>query len=406
MSVRSGGVIAVAALMSAVVSVHAEEGPSNAELFRMFKEQQKTIADLRAELRQARDEQRNTRSTLRRDVEAAKSAAKETGREAAREAMATGSPAQGSQLYAKAPAMPVAANRFTVTGEYLALRAGVGDTGFVTSSPVTTTVPQGAGINNDPDFKSAYRVGVGYEFGGSNRAINAYYTHLSETSAKSVAGNFLWASLGRADFASGFENYAGTASSSIGIRYDRFDLLFSEPLKWFDARVALLYGLEYARIKVDEAYRYESAGALGTISNSSHVDGIGPQIGMNIDLDLIRNSSSAPGVLSVNAVSTASLLYGTSKVAQTQVLNTVTVLNVVDDSTKRVIPAFHARGGFTYSFPIMSYVAALSAGYEFNTYIGAISRGLWQDDVADGLTTKKYENFDTSGPYANLKVKF
>ena len=32
------------------------------------------------------------------------------------------------------------------TAEYLALRAGVGDTGFVTSSPVTTVFPQGAGI--------------------------------------------------------------------------------------------------------------------------------------------------------------------------------------------------------------------------------------------------------------------
>jgi hypothetical protein len=404
MSVRRCGVAAVAAVLLSSVSAQAQDAPSNAELFRMLKEQQKTISDLRSELRQARDEQRTTRASVRREVETAKTVARETGREAAKEAMAAVAPGQGSPVY-KGPALPPAPNRFTVTGEYLALRAGVGDTGFVLNSPTTSATPQGALVNNDPDFKSAFRVGVGYEFGGSNRAINAYYTHLSETQTKNISGNFLWATVGRADLASAFENYAGTASSSISIKHDRFDLLFSEPVKWFDARVAMLYGLEYARINVDDNYTYVGA-TTGTVANSSRYSGVGPQLGVSIDHDIFRNSSAMPGTLSVNAVATGSLLYGTHKVAQSQTVGGVTLLNVSDDDTKRVIPVVHLRAGLTHTFPIMSYVGAISLGYEFNSYIGAISRGLWQDDVADGLTTKKFENFDTSGPYANLKVKF
>ncbi len=63
----------------AASAAHAEEIPSNAELFRILKAQQKTISELRAELRQAKQERHA--ETLRKTREAAP-AARAAGRDA------------------------------------------------------------------------------------------------------------------------------------------------------------------------------------------------------------------------------------------------------------------------------------------------------------------------------------
>jgi hypothetical protein len=320
MMIRKGLLVTVG-LMTASAA-YAEDVPSNAELFRMLKDQQQTIARQQQTIadlqrKQARYEQT---ASVRREPDSPRATAKEATRVSAPDVMAAHVP-----VYTKAPAAsPVATpNRFTVTGEYLALKAGVGDTGFVLNAGVTSVTPIGTKISNDPDFNSAYRVGVGYEFGGTNRAINASYTHLGDTTNKAVAGTNLWATVGRPDLTSSFENYSGSATSSIRTSYDRVDVLFSEPVKWFDARVALLYGLEYAKIRVNENIAYNNptfagVGVFGSVSNSSSVEGIGPQIGASVDYDLLRGSSSIPGVLSVNAVSTGSILYAKAGTATVQ----------------------------------------------------------------------------------------
>ena len=140
---------------------------------------------------------------------------------------------------------------------------------------MTSTFPNGTRVNNDPDYHGAFRVGAAYQNGMSNRKWMVNYTHLSELTTNNVSGNFLWATVGRADFASSFENYSGLASSAIDTRYDRVDLLASEPLKWFDLHFAFLYGLEYAKIKVDENYAFAvTAGNTGTVTSNSSFTGI------------------------------------------------------------------------------------------------------------------------------------
>src|SRR5262249_8584864 len=151
--------------------------------------------------------------------ETAKSTAQETGRQAAREVMAAAPPNAASQIYAKAPVV-AAPNRFTVTGEYLALKAGVGDTSFVLdarANPPTSLF--GTKFGHDPGFGTAYRVGAGYEFGGTNRAINASSPHPSATATTALAGPNLWATAGSPDFNRSFANLPGSATSQIGVSY-------------------------------------------------------------------------------------------------------------------------------------------------------------------------------------------
>jgi opacity protein-like surface antigen len=117
MTVRKG-LIVVAGLMTASVA-HAEDIPTNAELFRMLKEQQRTISELRAELKQARQEQRAAATTQRHEVETApRTAAKPAGREAAREAMAATTPAQAHAMVTNWPAAQPTPSRGAYVGVF------------------------------------------------------------------------------------------------------------------------------------------------------------------------------------------------------------------------------------------------------------------------------------------------
>ena len=82
-------------------AAHAEDVPSNAELFRMLKAQQQTISELRAELKQAKQERR---TATPREAPTAP-AAKPAGRDAAKETVAVTPPAQAYAMYNKGPAV-------------------------------------------------------------------------------------------------------------------------------------------------------------------------------------------------------------------------------------------------------------------------------------------------------------
>ena len=82
-----------------------------------------------------------------------------------------------------------------------------------------------------------------------------------------------------------------------------------------------------------------------------------------------------PGTLSLNSVTTMSLLFGAMDSASTNVLNGATNLNVSEDSTRRLVAALHMRSGVAYNFPIGSFTGIIKAGYEYNSYIGAVTLG-------------------------------
>ncbi|WP_245305444.1 hypothetical protein [Bradyrhizobium sp. LTSP857] len=111
--------IVAAGLMTASAA-HAEDIPSNAELFHMLKAQQQTISELRAELKQAKQERRT--ATPR---EAAAPAARPAGRDAATETVPATPPTQAYAMYAKAPAVSPASGG----GAYVGVFGGGGSRG-------------------------------------------------------------------------------------------------------------------------------------------------------------------------------------------------------------------------------------------------------------------------------------
>lgn len=321
-----------------------------------------------------------------------------------------------SALLMTAAAGSLAANfagtdgNFRVTGEYLYLMPSIDDTYFVIDSPETTTFPNGKRKNNDFDFHSGFRVGVGYSC-DDNSELSVSYARLSFNQSKTVTGDFLWATLGRADFTSSFENYTGTASSKHDYTYQRLDALYGQKL--FDCSnfsFGVAFGLEAAELRLTDNFTYVSAaegGSIGTVHQHSRTRGIGPELGFGLDYLLYKGDAcSCPGSLSFRASTSGSLLAADTKSDANNVLDTATILDVSESKSWRVIPALHARVGLNYDFGFSCLDASLGIGYEFTSYIRGLSRVAYPDDVADGLSYNQYDNFDLQGLYVSGSVRF
>lgn len=292
------------------------------------------------------------------------------------------------------------------TAEYLYFMPNLDDTYFVTQSDVTTTFPNGNRLNNDFNYHSGFRLGAAYGFCDGGSDWTTTYTWLRPQQQKQISGDFLWATIGRADFASSFENYAGTANSDLSLFYDRVDSVIGLDLySMCGANLRMQFGLEYALLRLHEDYTFAiTGGALGTISQKSRTWGVGPQLGVGLDYDLFRSDDL--GGLSFTFLSSGSLLAGETGTRETNVLTGTTLLDVSDRKARRIIPAFHTRVGLNYCTSFGNMDANIEVGYELNSYYRGLTRVLYQDDVGDGLATNNYTNFDVQGLYVSASINF
>lgn len=301
------------------------------------------------------------------------------------------------------------ANQWSVFADYLYFKPSVDDTYFVIDSQATSTFPEGKRVNNDFDFHSGYRVGGTYSFCDCNRELLFSYSHLGFKQDETVTGSFLWGTVGRADFATNFENYSGSAKSELDYLYQRYDLLYSQQIyNCCKLDVNVQFGLEAADLKLNEDYTFINGATTGLVKQHSKAWGIGPQLGFGLGYDLYEGSECdcLPGTLRLNVLSTGSLLAADSKAKAFSSLTGVTNLNVKDDNTWRVIPALHARVGLDYGFNFSCFDFSLEVGYEFSSYIRGLTRIGFPDDVADGLSYSNYYNFDMQGLYVSGSFRF
>ncbi len=311
-------------------------------------------------------------------------------------------------------------DNWQVSGDYLYLMPTVDDTYFVLESAATTTFPNGERIQNNFGFHSGYRLGVEYSFCNPEREFQVFYSRLNMEQKKTVAGEFLWATVGRPDMTSSFENYQGTASSNLNLLYQRIDGLFSQQM--IDSSgltLSLTPGLEFAYLRLDEHYAYQvNTGALGVAIQKGKTWGVGPQMGFEFDYDLYKTpfsqqqtDSTAPKnparhTLSVEGFFSGSILASRSTASNYNSLTGVTLLDVKDQATWRVVPVLHARAGLNYAVHWNRMGLGLGAGYEFSTYIRGRTTTSFPDDVADGLCSTEYYNFDVQGLYVSAAFSF
>ena len=77
-----------------------------------------------------------------------------------------------------------------------------------------------------------------------------------------------------------------------------------------------------------------------------------------------------------------------------------------DEHTWRIMPALHARVGLDYLIRGSWVGVSVGVGYEFNSYLRALTRVTFPDDVSDGLCMTNYYNFDMQGLIVSAALAF
>lgn len=289
------------------------------------------------------------------------------------------------------------------------LKPSSDDSYFVIEAPSSFTRPTGTRLRNDSDYHLGYRIGLAYQFCGCDSSLRFEYTNLRDTHTRTVGGNFLWATgAGSADLLSGFENYAGSAASTVKYNWNRFDALYVQnffnccrfDLDWVG-------GLEIANLRHQSTSTFASADNTGTVFLNSKVIGAGPELGLSGSYTFYESCNPCcPSRFLLNLASSASLLLSTSSTRHFEVLNNAAFLNVNDQTTWRVIPALHAKVGLQYETRLFCLDTVFSLGYEFHSYIRGTGYTSYSDDVADALAVSGYNNFDVHGVYLTAGIRF
>ncbi|MCH9625063.1 MAG: hypothetical protein S4CHLAM123_02300 [Chlamydiales bacterium] len=286
-----------------------------------------------------------------------------------------------------------------IYGEYLYLCPSVDDTYFVIQSSENPSLV-GNRINNDFSFESGFRVGGAFRFCNGQRALRADYARLTASTHKAVSEGFLSATVGRADLVTQFQNYVGSATSDLDLSYKRVNGLFVQQL-WNNCfELNLLAGIEYASIDYDETDRFTRVVGLGEVDQHTEVWGVGPQFGFELGYNLYRSCFLCPGTFSITGKATGSLLASENRSnAFNSIPNGGTILNISDKSTERLIPVIHARIGLKYASRLFCFGTSIEAGYEFSSYLRAITKTIYTADTANSLSFSNYNNFDIQGLY-------
>jgi hypothetical protein len=313
-------------------------------------------------------------------------------------------------LYAESGTCGLGTGSLSLEAAYLYLLPSVDDTYFAIVEPSDGALI-GEKQNNDFRFNSAFRVGGSYTFCNCNTAFEVYYSRLHTKTSRTVTadpGTTLGVTIGSAPFATFFQTLPGTITSHNRLLYQRLDAFFDQ-LVWSPGGSELNFigGLEYAYIRLRETYNARSFIAVphfGTSKRREKTWGIGPQLGLTYDYLIGQFSLLMPGSLRLTTFGSTSLLVSKAKTEALDVLSTGTVLNVPDRRTWRIVPAFHARLGLNYAACFCCIGASLEVGYEFHSYVRALSRELFTNTFSQAFTN--FLNFDAHGLYVAVDVNF
>lgn len=295
--------------------------------------------------------------------------------------------------------------------EYLYLNPSMDDTFFALDAPL---IGGGTKYNNDFNFHSGFRVGAIWALCNCNTELEVYYSYLKSHDSRTIDGTLLSPVVGGPLFVTAVGLFAGTATSDLNDLYQRGDFFVSTsvaPNCCVDFRV--LAGVEFAYHRINENFTYTTVGGveLGNFFHRSRIKGAGPQLGFEVDFPLWTMSSCYPGTLSLDFVSTASLLASRSEErSSATTVAGVLLLDVADNRAWRVIPAFHNRVGLNYSTWFDCFGVSLEIGYQIDTYVRAITREIMDPVVTTpgtiGAATTNYLNYSLQGLYVAGNVTF
>jgi hypothetical protein len=180
---------------------------------------------------------------------------------------------------------------FTVEGDYLYLKPDIGhtyfaasDTTVITAGNVSYYLPSGSYVSCDPDFTSAFRVGVYYGLCECPIEIRGFYTRLNSNYTNSANSEE-----GQAPFplfdAALRSPFVTSASSITDLTFQRGDIIGAHNVfsNWCGSWINVFGGFQILDISLKQIQGIESLrnSVLNFNNNASNLEvfGIGPEIG-------------------------------------------------------------------------------------------------------------------------------
>jgi hypothetical protein len=276
----------------------------------------------------------------------------------------------------------------------------VDDTYFAINSPIVGDFTLlGTRSNGDFGFNPGFRIGAEYAFCQTRREAQVFYTYLHATQSGIIFGENLWPTIGTAFFSSSFDDYSGSASSKLKLLYQRLDFNLSQHI--IDTHGFNLYvqpGFEYAYLRLQKSYRFQTPSLLGTVYQQSRGWGIGPQLGLGFDSNLYQgrlgSKRSIAHAVTVSGLVSSSLLTGQGQSREFDVRGSSVTDDLTDEQTWRIIPVMHARAGLAYLVHGSCVGASLFVGYEFNSYIRGVAKAIFP---SGSNSVTNYYDFDVQG---------
>ena len=243
-----------------------------------------------------------------------------------------------------------------------------------------TSIPQ---LNNEWNW--GFRAAAAYQFNTGNDATVSWMHYSNSAQQNGLYG--LAAPL-QTSFA---------YSINHDNRFDQINAVLGQHVDVGTVKKMRFYGgLQYVAIE-QNATSYYQLPSGSTYNPASYFDdtdynGVGPVAG----IDYSYNVSPQITVL---ASSSASLLYGTTRVSTGYVLTAAHAVSLpVYASKKALVPSLEAKLGANYAYTMAQGVVNLEGGYEVVEYFSALQAHRMQSST--GISSVNYGLF---GPYVGLK---
>lgn len=302
--------------------------------------------------------------------------------------------------------------RWGVEVEYLYLLPMVSQSYYaVDREGVGIVRPRGSRYNNELDFQSAYRIGLGYSFCENSQDLRFLWTHLPHASGSDTATGSLLTTQGPPSL---FSSAYVAAASEISLDYHALDVLFGFWRGQFPCLPCLdmgfQAGLQYARFKWDENLRYTLATTtVDSLDNKSRLWGIGPELACTLLYEIpFCQQLCGSGALSLAANVRGGVLVSKYKTSLSVKRSTNEVLTTTVDDQNRwdFVSFWDLRLGLNYRKAFRCFCADVEVGYELISYHNAINRIAFGDDLADGNSFDNYSDANFQGPYVALGFSF
>ncbi len=280
--------------------------------------------------------------------------------------------------------------------EYLFLRPLIQPRNFAIIDPTSANVPQGSIAELTLPWRSALRVGIGYEC-GSGWGGGFHYTYLHSAAYDALAappGGVLFATLTHP----GTVEQVQTAVASASLNYNVFDVDFGRSFHPCE-NVALraFGGVRFARIEQGLNTTYDGIDANQDLAfNQQTFNGAGLMLGGEGNWTFWHG-------LGVFARATGSMLAGQVNAQVFEGNNAgSTVLTNVTDRFEKVVPVVDIALGASWQYRNLT----LMTGYQFVNWFGLIDQPNFTDDFAQGHITRSTGDLSLNGWMARLAWNF